>query len=157
MVRHTPVALLLLLAASSAAAQAGKMLNVPSPPGQAGKPPPAVKAALARQGTDDMKKLLATADGDKTKLLELVNVEWGGKHPIDVAVMGGNLEMVKLLVDAGAQLQNPGASESTGRAATSSPPASPSPSLRSRAARAPLCPQMVSLRCTLQRGRGMSR
>ena len=74
-----------------------------------GRPPPAFSAARHKT-TGALEKLLASVEGDEEKRLELVNDEWGGKHPIDIAVMNGAADVVQLLIDAGAQLHNPGAS-----------------------------------------------
>ena len=49
-------------------------------------------------------------EGDLEKRLELINAEWGNKHPIDIAVMNGAADVVRLLIDAVAQLHNPGVS-----------------------------------------------
>lgn len=75
--------------------------------------PPVAFSAARHKTTAEMEKLLASAAGDEAKRLELVNAEWGGKHPIDIAVMNGSADVVQLLIEAGAQLHNPGASQST--------------------------------------------
>lgn len=85
--------------------------QVPRAPSAAsdGKPPPVFSAAR-HQTTAELEKVLAETDGDEEKRLELVNAEWGTKHPIDIAVMNGAADVVQLLIAAGAQLHNPGAS-----------------------------------------------
>lgn len=117
MALSAPVA---LLAAACASALLGmgptstahaQMQNVGGDPD--GKPPPAFMAARLKQ-PDELNALLAEAGDDEAKRLAMVNVEWGGKHPIDIAVMNGNPEVVQALVDAGAQLQNPGSSAQPG-------------------------------------------
>ena len=62
-----------------------------------------------------MYQVLATAEGDLEKRLELVNAEWGNKQPICIAVMNGAADVVQLRIDAGAQLHNLGASARTMR------------------------------------------
>ena len=37
-------------------------------------------------------------------MADFVNVEYGGNHPIDIATMNGNVEVVKVLVQHGADL-----------------------------------------------------
>ena len=37
-------------------------------------------------------------------MADLVNVEYGGNHPIDIATMNGNVEVVKVLAQHGADL-----------------------------------------------------
>ena len=76
--------------------------------------PPAVFSAARHQTTAELEKVLAEAEGDEEKRLELVNAEWGTKHPIDIAVMNGAADVVQLLIAAGAQLHNPGASALAG-------------------------------------------
>ena len=97
------LALLLLCALASVTAQ---METVPGGPSG---PPPEIFKAARNPTADDLKALIGPLAGDEEARLAMVNAEYGGKHPIDIAVMNGNALVVQYLVDQGAQLQNPGA------------------------------------------------
>ena len=98
---------LIFVALCSSAAAQGPGIEVME--GGPSGPPPEVFKAAREKTPGDLMKLLEPLAGDEAARLAMVNAVYGGKHPIDIAVMNGNAAVVRYLVEQGAQLQNPGA------------------------------------------------
>ena len=75
--------------------------------GPQGKPPPLLLAARAKDPSGP-KGVMAHLDRVRNDpgvvMADFVNVEYGGNHPIDIATMNGNVEVVKVLAQHGADL-----------------------------------------------------